>query len=148
MDRLEQLAKELQVSEHIHFLGIINNNELVELYHACEFFIMVSQNIEGDFEGFGISVLEAALCGKPAIVSRESGLSEAVVDQITGICVPEKDPLATAEAIIKLLHNPDELKTMAKNAELRACAGFTWNIVGKKYYEVIQKTVDYQIKQI
>lgn len=138
-ERLVQLASELNVQDNVHFLGNVDHNRLRELYQACDLFLMTSQRLpNGDVEGFGISVIEAALCAKPAIVSRESGLAEAVEDGVTGICVPEKDPKATAAAVVGLLTDTEQRESMGMKAYERARASFTWETVGKSYFEVIQ----------
>ena len=44
------------------------------LYNACDLFVMTSRQLsDGDFEGYGIAVIETALCGKAAVVSDNSG---------------------------------------------------------------------------
>jgi len=135
---LKNLARNLGVEENVYFLGSLHKEKLSALYQACDLFVMTSQHMsDGDFEGFGISVIEAALCGKPAVVSRESGLSEAVIDGETGICVPEKDPRQTANAIIKLLNDKQLRKKMGSNALRRANEELTWRIVGEKYARLI-----------
>lgn len=139
---LASLAGELGISDHVHFLGNVARAELPVLYQACDLFVMTSQRLsDGDFEGFGISVIEAALCGKPAVVSGDSGLAEAVIDGVTGICVPEKDPGQTAIAIKKLLSEPETLLMMGKNAQERAQAELTWEKVGAEYYNLVNSLI-------
>ena len=83
------LAHELGVEERVHFLGRVDVARLVRLVNACDVFVMTSRHdSEGDFEGFGIAVVEASLCGRPAVVTNNSGLAEAIEDGTTGICVP------------------------------------------------------------
>jgi glycosyltransferase involved in cell wall biosynthesis len=62
-------------------------------------------------EAFGMVFLEAMACSKPVVgvSSAASGVSEVVPDEIAGYLVPEKDPHATAKAIIKILSD-DNLK--------------------------------------
>ena len=77
--RMKELAAQLGVTEHVHFLGRADQSILLSAYCACDIFLMPSRNTtDGDFEGFGIAAVEAALCGKPSIVSAGSGLAEAV----------------------------------------------------------------------
>ena len=64
---------------------------------ASDFFVLPSHR-----EGFGSSVLEAAACGIPAIGTRIYGLTDAIVDEETGILVPLGDPAALVAAMIKL----------------------------------------------
>ena len=104
---LSRLAEELGVGDRVHFLGRVEPDELVCWLNCCDVFLMTSRMTDGgDCEGFGIAVVEAALCGKPAVVSSESGLVETIQNGITGIAVPEGEERATAEAVISLLLDP------------------------------------------
>jgi phosphatidylinositol alpha-1,6-mannosyltransferase len=101
---LEALAESLSVASHVHFLGRLTAKQLRDWFNACDVFVLTSRSTStGDCEGFGIVAVEAALCGKPAVVSRDSGLAEAVIDGVTGLTVPQENPDATAAAILRLL---------------------------------------------
>lgn len=50
----------------------------------------------------GLVALEAMAVGTPVVVSRTGGLAESVIDGETGLCVPPRDPVALAEAVVRL----------------------------------------------
>lgn len=121
------LAQQLNVANYTHFYGRVDGNTLVQYLNACDLFVMTSRHTQkGDFEGYGIAVLEAALCGKPAVVSGNSGLSEAVVDDLTGMIVSENDHSQTAEAILHLLSDDEKRNEMGKAARRRTIREGTW----------------------
>lgn len=131
---LLRLARELNVADHVRFLGKVDAGELVELVNACDVFVLTSRRTgEGAFEGFGIAVIEAALCGKPAVVSASSGLAEAVENGRTGICVPEDDAPATARAICDLLEHDERRLAMGDAALARALSAYTWSRKAAEY---------------
>ena len=139
---LERLSKELGVEGHIRFFGRTNPQTLLELYNACDLFVMTSRQLEnGDFEGYGIAVIEAALCGKAAVVSDNSGLSEAVNNDKTGLLVGQNDPQTTAEAIINLVNDPERLEKFSKEAQKKAYESQTWDKVAASYLYIIRKHV-------
>jgi len=126
-DRMQALARELDVTGHVHLFGRADDQTVAAAYNACDVFVMTSRHTEdGDFEGFGIAAVEAALCGKPSVVSAGSGLAEAVVDGETAIVVPLEDPQATAQAIIRLLRDPALARRLADQGLQRAQAEQTW----------------------
>lgn len=139
-DTLQQLAKSLGIEDHVHFLGRVPADHLISLFYACDIFLMTSvHTATGDFEGYGIAAVEAALCGKASIVSDGSGLSEAIIDHETGLVARQNDPASTAEAIIKLLAN-DTLRTALGNkARTRALAEQTWSKRADVYHELFLK---------
>jgi glycosyltransferase involved in cell wall biosynthesis len=82
--------------------------------------------------------VEAALCGRAAIVSRGSGLEEAIADGETGLAVPAEDPHATAAAAVALLADPARLRRMGEKARERALAEQTWNRRVDEYATVLE----------
>jgi phosphatidyl-myo-inositol dimannoside synthase len=137
---LERLAESLGVSHAVRFWGRVDVHQLRSLYNACYLFVMTSRKLaDGDFEGYGIAVLEAALCRKPALVSDNSGLAEAVKNGVTGIIVPQNDPDATAEGILSLANAPETLKTLGQQAQLNAIRCQTWDQVVARYLVVVNE---------
>ena len=131
---LELLANELGVAEHIHFTGIVPQKDLPLFYNLADVFVLVSRRTEGgEVEGFGIAVVEAALSGKPAIVSNESGLVEAVVPGVTALVVNPEHPEMTAAAIKQLLTDDQLRQAMGVAARQHALEAATWRQQIKKF---------------
>ena len=120
------LAQELGVAHALRFTGAVDDDDLPALYNRATLFVLVSRRTAGgDVEGYGIVVQEAALCGVPAVVSRDCGLTEAIREGETGVSVPPDDPEATAAAIVALLDDDAARTCMGRRArELAARA--TW----------------------
>jgi len=62
--------------------------------------------LPGYREGFGTVVIEAAAMGVPTVGTRSTGLSDAVVDGVTGLLVPPHDATALEQGLRRLLENP------------------------------------------
>jgi phosphatidylinositol alpha-1,6-mannosyltransferase len=136
-----RLAEELGVQQHVHFLGTVDDATLVALINGADLFVMTSRHTATDFEGFGIAVVEAALCGKPAVVSAQSGLAEAILEGQTGIGVPEEDEVATADAIVHLLGDESRRRQMGEVARERALAEQTWAFRAREYHGLLRGLV-------
>jgi phosphatidyl-myo-inositol dimannoside synthase len=137
-----QLAQDLKVADHVHFLGRVTSEKLVQLLNCCDVFVMTSKRtVDGDFEGYGIAVIEAALCGKPAVVSNCSGLAEAISEGITGLGVPEGDEVATANAILTLLEDDQRTRKMGETARQNALAQSTWEHKAREYDLLLQQVL-------
>ncbi len=90
---LKNLAIELEVSEHIEFLGLISEEKKLELLHSNLFYWQVSE-----YEGFGLAALEALVAGCVVIHSNKGGLAE-VIGQY-GLQVRfEEGPIAVAKQV-------------------------------------------------
>lgn len=61
----------------------------------------------GDRDGLPTSVLEAMAYGVPVVTTGVNGLPDVVIDGETGLVVPEHDPPALADALERLLANPE-----------------------------------------
>jgi glycosyltransferase involved in cell wall biosynthesis len=59
------------------------------------------------FEGFGLVLLEAMAASKPIVATQVSAIPEIVIDGKTGLLVPICDPESLAQALLKLVTNPD-----------------------------------------
>jgi phosphatidylinositol alpha-1,6-mannosyltransferase len=139
---LTQLARQLSVQNHVHFLGVVDDTDLVRWLNCADVFVMTSRTTDtGDCEGFGIAVVEAALCGKPAVVSALSGLVEAIAENLTGLAVPENDERATAAAIVSLLSNTLLRTEMGNAAQIRARHSQTWETCGAQYDALLQSLI-------
>jgi phosphatidylinositol alpha-1,6-mannosyltransferase len=137
---LKNLAAELGVSDRVSFLGRTTQDELVRHLCECDLFVMTSRSTaDGDFEGYGIAVVEAALCGKPAVVSSGSGLAEAIVAGETGLLAREGDVAHTASTIAELLDNPERRRRMGEAARLRALGEQTWAHRVQRYDAVLRE---------
>jgi phosphatidylinositol alpha-1,6-mannosyltransferase len=141
-ESLTRLARQLNVQDHIHFLGVMNDVDLVRWLNCADVFVMTSRTTcTGDCEGFGIAVVEAALCGKPAVVSAQSGLVEAIKENLTGFAVPENDERATAAAIVSVLSNTLLRTEMGNAAQIRARHSQTWEKCGARYDALLRSLI-------
>ena len=145
-EELEVLARRLGVEERVHLLGRRSEEELLGFLNACDLFVMASRHTEtGDFEGFGIAVVEAALCGKPAVVSDDSGLVEAIEPGETGLSVPPENVDALAERLLELLEDPERRRIMGQKAYDRARSEQTWDRRGDQYHRLLKECLTQEI---
>jgi len=135
-NRLENLANELNIKEHVEFKGLINHVELLDYYHVIDIFVVPSL-----IESFGVVVVEAASCGLPVIASNVNGLPETVIDGETGFLVPPQNPQIIAEKISYLINNPEIRKRMGKAARKFVEENYVWKknaaLMEKLYLESV-----------
>jgi L-malate glycosyltransferase len=91
--KLEELAKSLNVGRHLRFLGGLNREQVRERMQKCDVFVLSSLH-----ETFGVVVGEAMACGKPVISTRCGG-PEFIVNEENGVLVDVADPQALAGAM-------------------------------------------------
>ena len=117
-DRLKRLACEVGVQDHVEFKGGIPDAELAACYRACDVFVLPSRvrqsNGYWEGEGFGRVYVEAALAGKPVVGSTGGGAAEAVLHGRTGLLVDPTSVTEVADALIKLLRDPELAARMGR----------------------------------
>lgn len=76
-------------------------------------------------EGFGSVIIEAAACGTPALASRIYGLTDAVVDGVTGLLHAPHDVSEIGRSLERLLRDPERRATLGRAALDRARVEFS-----------------------
>jgi len=122
---LAALARELGIASRVVVAGFISNDELPSLYRMANVFALLVDPADDDVEGFGIALLEAAASGICAVASRCGGISEAVVDEETGLLVPSGDAGAAAQAFQRLLGDPSMARRFGERGRERVVECFT-----------------------
>lgn len=108
LNNLRQLAARLGVGERVQFVGGQPPAGVRELLASADVFLQHSLTYRNGWcEGFGVSIAEAAASALPVVVSKCGGITEQVVDGVTGLVVPEGDVEGMAHAMLKLARRPD-----------------------------------------
>jgi glycogen synthase len=88
------------------------------------------------YEPFGLINLEAMACETPVVASGVGGILEVVEDGRTGLLVPPAQPAALAEALTRVLGNPDLARDMGKAGRRRVEEKFAWASVAERTEQV------------
>lgn len=96
--RIEALAHQLDVADHVVFAGTVLADELPQLYRLADVFVMPSTQ-----EGFGIVFLEAAASGLRVIGANADGSADALADGAIGTLIEPSDTAALVQAVTAAL---------------------------------------------
>lgn len=128
------LAQSLGVGNSVFFHGALPDKELEQMLRESHIFMMLSNHLSnGDFEGFGIAVLEANAMGLPAVGSKDSGIADAINSGHTGFLVNPHSMGEIVDAVNKLARDYNKF---SQNA-LAWSEGFHWKQVFEKYRRVL-----------
>jgi phosphoheptose isomerase len=122
--RLQAIAAEEAVTEHVTFVGRRGREALKYYYGAADLFVTTPW-----YEPFGITPVEAMACGTPVIGANVGGIKFTVRDGETGYLVPPDDPGAVAERLAHLFRHSRLLGAFRRQAIKRANDLFTWDRV-------------------
>ncbi|MEV6848034.1 glycosyltransferase [Actinoplanes sp. NPDC051411] len=119
--KLRRLASELQISDRVRLLGAVPAHEMPAWYRSSDVVAATPW-----YEPFGISPLEAMACGVPVVATAVGGLTDTVVDGVTGDLVPPRDPRALSNALRHLLGDDMRREAYGAAAVDRAAYAYAW----------------------
>jgi glycosyltransferase involved in cell wall biosynthesis len=119
--RLEGLATQLGVRDHVIFAGTPTDELLAGYYEACDVFVMPSRG-----EGFGIVYVEAMSHGKPVVAADRGAAPEVVEDGVTGMLVDYGNVSALAAGVARLLTDGDGRHRMGEAGRRRVEERYTF----------------------
>jgi hypothetical protein len=90
-----------------------------------------------------ITPLEAMACSTPVIGADVGGIRYSVAHGETGLLVPPKDPLAVAQGLVMLKHDPQRAQRMGAAGLARAKEMFTWESVADTLSGVYPSPLDF-----
>lgn len=133
---LEGLARKLDVSKKVTFMGRVNDETLLSIYEEASVLVIPSL-----YEPFGIVALEAMSLGVPVIVSNTGGLDEIVRDEHEGLKFQTGSSEALAKAIARILDDEGLRKRLIGNARIRA-KEFAWETTTDQTFDVYRKVLE------
>ena len=133
---LEAQVAELQLADHVRFLGFVPDADLPTVYRAADLVIMPSLQLEG----FGLTAVEALAAGTPALVTPVGGLPEVVRDLDPCLILDGCAAGQIADGLIRALREPSTLPAGARCTEF-VRLNYDWPNVGRAILEVYREIV-------
>jgi len=126
----EESIRKAEMAGNIQYLGYCET--LPELLPTVGVVVLPSYYREG----IPRVLLEAAACGVPAVGADVPGTREAIIDGKTGFLVPPRDSQALAEAIEKIIGDPDLAAKLGEAARRMACQRFDLSMVTRRQLDI------------
>lgn len=138
LKQVEQLGLEKEVI----FAGGVANAQLPFYYGTSDIFIGPSVQVTGgDTEGFGLTFVEAALCGCLVIGTRIGGIEDIIQDGKTGYLAEPENVQDLADTITSVLKNLDSVALIRDSGRKEAKKKFDWKIVVEKYKNILLRLI-------
>ena len=139
-EQLKQQAAAVNDGAEIIFTGKLSPEDLANEYKTANVFTLPAiVDHKGDTEGLGVVLIEAMELGLPIVASNVGGIPDVVVDGESGILVPEKDPVALADAFKCLEADPTLIQKLLAGARKRIEECFTWDGIIERQIEVYKR---------
>jgi len=113
--------------DRVKFTGAVLHSEVPALLQSSDVFILPSLG-----DSYALSVMEAAACGLPVIVSENTGVQDLVEQGVNGFVVPIQSKNALKEKVQYFIDHPESIEMMGRAARKMAEEN-TW----ETYYDAL-----------
>jgi glycosyltransferase involved in cell wall biosynthesis len=131
--RVRQLSAQLGLEEVVEFAGFRPDVQRA----IAELDLVVHASTTG--EPFGQVIIEGMAAGKPVVATNGGGVPEIIEDGQSGILVPMDDAPALADAICRVLADPEQAKAMGGRARQRVMDHFTVEETARRVQAVYEE---------
>ncbi len=119
---LRALVTDLGLDMHVTFAGRVPHDDIPDLMDTFD--VLVNPTVVP--ESFGVVILEASAMELPVIATDVGGVPDVCVRDETGLLVPPRDPIAIADAIVRLASDPELRTSMGAAGRSFVKERFTW----------------------
>jgi glycosyltransferase involved in cell wall biosynthesis len=131
---LDEIVKINRLENNLKFLG--QRKDIARILVDADVFCLASTN-----EGMPIAILEAMTFRLPVVATDVGGISEQVIDQVTGLLVKAGDVSSLADAICRLLRRRDLCAEMGERGRQRVFQLFSKEMFVRKHFELYKDMV-------
>jgi glycosyltransferase involved in cell wall biosynthesis len=131
-----RIATEIGVASRINWHGRKPPAELAAFYHDAEAVLMPSEE-----EGLGLVAVEAALTETPVVAIDSGGVTDIVVEGVTGALAAERSPSDLAAAVQRVLGRPDRGSSLGIEGRKRALSRFAPGAVADRYLRIYMDAI-------
>jgi len=138
---LDRMIREWGLAERVRLVGPLAQQEIVRHYHGAHLVVLpciVGQ--DGNRDGLPVSIVEALACGVPVISTPVTGIPEVVHDGVNGLIVPEGDAMKLADAIERVIHDPDLLASFRSAARPSVRDSFDQENTAARLYQLFRES--------
>lgn len=126
--KIKGLAKKLNLTDHIHFLGF--REDIIDIMLSLDVFLITSAT-----EGLGTIIIEAFAAGIPVVATRAGGIPELVTDQETGLLADVGDVETLKNNVLQIINDQALRSKIMDNATMRM-QDFSYQTTASKTLDV------------
>lgn len=134
--RLRELARRCGVADRVRLLGQVGRPQMPELLRSADLVLCTPW-----YEPFGIVPLEAMASGVAVVAAAVGGLTDTVVDGVTGELVPPQRPDVLAGTLRRLLDDPAVREAYGVAGMDRARSRYSWDRIATDILRVYEKAL-------
>ncbi len=132
---LERRVRDYRLEDLAEFVGSVSD---VQPYlQAADLFVLPSRA-----EGLSVALLEAMACGLPVVATAVSGTVDVIHDGVNGLLVEPEDPEVLAQAIKRLLDDPEFARRLGREARSTVEEKYSLQLVAERYIKLYRELLN------
>jgi glycosyltransferase involved in cell wall biosynthesis len=140
IEPIRQLINSMSLEHTVIIFKDAPHERIPEFLSQAQVFVLASRR-----EGSPLVVIEAAAAKVPVVCTKAGGMSELIIDGLTGRLVAIDDHIALADAIVDVLKYPDDARRMAVKLYEYVSSNLTWRHVYEKYLQLAGDGVSHDV---
>lgn len=133
VDMLKEMVDSRALTRHIFFTGRVDDTDLYSIYHDCDVAIQPSIH-----EGFGLTITEAMILGKPVIGSNVGGIPIQIEEGYNGYLFEKGNYQELAQKILLLMDHSAQRTKLGLNGIETVKSKFSSEVGYQKYLKIYQ----------
>ena len=134
-EELLMLTRRLGLTHSVEFLG--TRYDIPQLLSNMDVLVVPSVGEEA----FGRVAIEAGACGVPVVATRIGGLIDIIENESNGLLVPPDDPRVLADAITRLIKEPELARSLAASMRKKVEKEYSLDLMFEKTLQVYQEAI-------
>jgi glycosyltransferase involved in cell wall biosynthesis len=130
----QSLAKRLGISERVSFVGV--RGDMPGVYASLDLVVLPSL-----VENMPMSVLEAMAAERPVVATRVGAMPDVMTHEQNGLLVAPGDVSGLAEAILRLLRDPEWATQLGRRGGARVAEYYSSKTVAEEYLELYRRVL-------
>jgi glycosyltransferase involved in cell wall biosynthesis len=136
-ESLRNLAKKLDIEDHVTFLGYVPDEKLPNLYSVSDIFVLPAI-----YENFPFAILEAQATALPVISTKVGGIPEFLADNENGFLITPGDSAQLTQRVLTLLRDPKLAKEMGRRGRSLIEEKFSWRLITSQVIDLYHKLLE------
>ncbi|MHA1251759.1 MAG: glycosyltransferase family 4 protein, partial [Candidatus Helarchaeota archaeon] len=132
-NKIENLVLKYNLQDYVSFKGKLHIEEVYKILLKTDLYVLPSMG-----EVFSLSTLEALAFGVPVVITKNTGISEYLKNNLNCLKIPTKNTNLLVKAIEKFLIDKDFYRKIQKNSLKIIEQKFLWSDIVEKYDKMIQ----------
>ncbi len=134
--KMKDIISEKGMDGRVQLIGYVPDELMPVYYQQSEMFVLPSL-----FEPFGMTTQEAMACGKAVIASKFGGIRNVIEHGENGLLVDPSNTSEFADAMIRLLENPEKTKSIGQKAYKTVQDNFSWEAIAERFLDFFKEYI-------